>query len=61
MNLAEQFAVLADGALEDFGCSEDCFEECALDRTEYNGLEFVSLNNEEDTLTCSVTTCCSAV
>ena len=40
MRLAQQFGELADGALEDFGCSEDCFEECAIDRTTYNGMEY---------------------
>jgi len=40
MRFAQQFGELADGALEDFGCSEDCFEECAIDRTTYNGMEY---------------------
>ena len=61
MRLAQAFGELADGALEDFGCDEDCFEECAIDRTTYNGLEFTSLRTDEEITQCAVFTCCSAV
>ena len=61
MRLAQQFGELADGALEDFGCSEDCFEECAIDRTTYNGMEFTSLRSDQEITNCAVYTCCTAV
>jgi len=61
MNLAQQFGELADGVLEDFGCSEDCFEECAIERTTYNGQTFTSLKTDQEIMECSVYTCCTAV
>ena len=61
MNLAQQFGELADGVLDDFGCSEDCFEECAIERTTYNGQTFTSLKTDQEIMECSVYTCCTAV
>jgi hypothetical protein len=61
MRLVENFGDLADELVDDFGCSEDCFEACAVDTTTYNGQTFTALKSDDEILQCSITTCCEAM